>query len=202
MKKSILFVAMLSLMAASFAQEPTGIFDIKYKWLKMIGYSYQPGYKYGIAFAGGGLLSIGLAEDGARFDVATNPVTGDVTEFREPTWSLRCGWVGYTFDQEITGWGAISIRPMLVMGFNKTKDSHWDVPTNTWIKENETYFTMAPTVSVNLWCVHFAVGYEFVPKFTEINGINFTVGFSIPFNTKKMSDRVERWAGEKKSTKR
>ena len=200
MKKSILFVAMFSLMATTFAQEPTNIFDIKYKWIKTIGFSYQPGYKYGIAFAGGGLLSIGMAEDGASFDITTD-ATGTVTEKREPTWSLRCGWLGYTFDQQNTGWGAIYIRPMLVVGFNKAKVATRTVETSgdiVWEKENDTYFTMAPTVSVNLWAVHFAVGYEFVPKFKEINGLNFTVGFSIPFNSKAMSDRLERMTSEKK----
>ncbi len=195
MKKTILFVAMLSLMATSFAQnDEQNIFNIKYKWLKLVGYSYQPGYKYGISLAGGSLLSIGLAEDGARFDISA-------TEFREPTWSLRCGWLGYTFDKQTTGWGAISIRPMLVMGFNKTKDTHLNAATNIWEQEGETYFTMAPTVAVNLWMVHFSVGYEFVPKFTEISGINFSVGFSIPFNTKKMNElneRLQRVSGEKK----
>ena len=197
MKKSILLVAMLSLMATSFSQD--NIFNIKYKWLKLAGYSYQPGYKYGFSLAGGSLLSIGLAEDGARFDVATNPTTGQVTEFREPTWSMRCGWIGYTFDQNNTGWGAISIRPMLVMGFNKTKDSHFDVATNSWVQESETYFTMAPTLAVNLWFVHFSVGYEFVPKFTEINGLNFGVGFSIPFSSKSVNERLERMSGQNKN---
>jgi hypothetical protein len=181
MKKSILFVAMLSLMATSFAQNNNNnsgnnFFSLKNDWTKIIGYSYQPGYPYGISLAGGSFLSIGWAEEGARYDISAN-------EYREPTWSLRCGWIGYTFDEENTGLGAISFRPMLVLGIDKTKDVINDPVTNIWTKESNTYFTMAPTIVINLWMIHFSVGYEFVPKFKDLNGINFGIGLSIPSST-------------------
>lgn len=181
MKKSILFVAMLSLMATSFAQNNNNnngnnFFSLKNDWTKIIGYSYQPGYPYGISLAGGSFLSIGWAEEGARYDISAN-------EYREPTWSLRCGWIGYTFDEENTGIGAISFRPMLVLGIDKTKDVINDPVTNIWTKESNTYFTMAPTIVINLWMIHFSVGYEFVPKFKDLNGINFGIGLSIPSST-------------------
>ncbi len=181
MKKSILFVAMLSLMATSFAQNNNNnsgnnFFSLKNDWTKIIGYSYQPGYPYGISLAGGSFLSIGWAEEGARYDISAN-------EYREPTWSLRCGWIGYTFDEENTGIGAISFRPMLVLGIDKTKDVINDPVTNIRTKESNTYFTMAPTIVINLWMIHFSVGYEFVPKFKDLNGINFGIGLSIPSST-------------------
>ena len=180
MKKSILFVAMLSLMATTFAQNKNNngesFFSLKNDWTKIIGYSYQPGYPYGISLAGGSFLSIGWAEEGARYDISAN-------EYREPTWSLRCGWIGYTFDEENTGIGAISFRPMLVLGIDKTKDVINDPVTNIWTKESNTYFTMAPTIVINLWMIHFSVGYEFVPKFKDLNGINFGIGLSIPSST-------------------
>ncbi len=181
MKKSILFVAMLSLMATSFAQNNNNnsgnnFFSLKNDWTKIIGYSYQPGYPYGISLAGSSFLSIGWAEEGARYDISAN-------EYREPTWSLRCGWIGYTFDEENTGIGAISFRPMLVLGIDKTKDVINDPVTNIRTKESNTYFTMAPTIVINLWMIHFSVGYEFVPKFKDLNGINFGIGLSIPSST-------------------
>ena len=196
MKKSILFVAMLSLMATAFAQQnnqKVNPFSLKSDWSKIIGYSYQPGYHYGISLAGGSFLSIGWAEDGARFDISAN-------EYREPTWSLRCGWIGYNFDEDVTGIGAISFRPMLVLGMDKAKDVLYDAATATWVKESNTYFTMAPTVVINMWLVHFPVGYEIVPKFKELNGINFGIGLSIPAsNTNKWTNDAEKYYQNKKN---
>lgn len=196
MKKSILFVAMLSLMATAFAQQnnqKVNPFSLKSDWSKIIGYSYQPGYHYGISLAGGSFLSIGWAEDGARFDISAN-------EYREPTWSLRCGWIGYNFDEDVTGIGAISFRPMLVLGMDKAKDVLYDATTATWVKESNTYFTMAPTVVINMWMVHFSVGYEIVPKFKELNGINFGIGLSIPAsNTNKWTNDAEKYYQNKKN---
>jgi hypothetical protein len=198
MKKSILFVAMLSLMATSFAQNNNNnsgnnFFSLKNDWTKIIGYSYQPGYPYGISLAGGSFLSIGWAEEGARYDISAN-------EYREPTWSLRCGWIGYTFDEENTGIGAISFRPMLVLGIDKTKDVINDPVTNIWTKESNTYFTMAPTIVINLWMIHFSVGYEIVPKFKELNGFNFGIGLSIPSKTtNKWTEGAEKYYQNRKN---
>lgn len=176
MKKNFTLAVLVALMMPLMAQKTENVFSIKHEWTKMIGYSYQPGYKYGISFAGGSFLSIGWAEEGTRYNISAN-------EYREPTWSLRCGWIGYTFDEENTGIGAISFRPMLVLGIDKTKDVINDPVTNIRTKESNTYFTMAPTIVINLWMIHFSVGYEFVPKFKDLNGINFGIGLSIPSST-------------------
>ena len=196
MKKSIIFAAMLALTTSVFAQQNgnSSIFDITHNWTKIIGYSYQPGYPYGISLAGGSFLSLGFAEDGKRYDISAN-------EYREPTWSLRCGWIGYSFDEDITGWGAISFRPMLVMGFDKTKYVTYDATSNTWTKESNTYFTMAPTVVVNLYMIHFSVGYEIVPKFKEMNGLNFGVGISIPSNPQKWEQKAKTYQENRNSKK-
>ena len=191
MKKSILLVAMLSLMAGAFAQKnnngqksnANNIFNIEYRWMKMLGYSYQPGYPYGFSLAGGSFMSVGFG-NGDKFKISD-------TEKREPTWSMRFGWIGYNFDKDVTGWGAISFRPMFVLGFNKAESLIYDATGDLQDKEGHTYFTMAPTLVVNVYMVHFSVGYEFVPKFKEINGLNFGVGFSIPFNSDKMSQQIE-----------
>ncbi len=185
MKKSILFAAMLSLMAtAAFAQNNgKGIFDIRYRWMKMVGYSYQPGYPYGFSLAGGSFMSIGFG-NGDMFTISA-------TEKREPTWSMRFGWIGYNFDKDLTGWGAISFRPMIALGFNKAKIHTYNTSGDLLDIESNTYFTMAPTLIVNVYMLHFSVGYEFVPKFKEINGLNFGVGFSIPFNSDKISQQLE-----------
>ena len=206
MKKSIFFVALLSLMGTAIAQQNNTVnsnfFSLKNDWTKIIGYSYQPGYPYGISLAGGSFLSIGWAEDGARYDVANDPVTGNVTEYREPTWSLRCGWIGYNFDEDVTGIGAISFRPMLVLGMDKTKDVLFDPATATWIKESNTYFTMAPSIVINLYMIHFSVGYEIVPKFKELNGLNFGIGLSIPSKTtKKWTNDAENYYQTRKNRK-
>ena len=176
MKKTIILAVLVALAMPSMAQKKGNVFSIDHEWTKIIGYSYQPGYPYGISLAGGSFLSIGWAEEGARYDISAN-------EYREPTWSLRCGWIGYTFDEENTGIGAISFRPMLVLGIDKTKDVINDPVTNIRTKESNTYFTMAPTIVINLWMIHFSVGFEFVPKFKDLNGINFGIGLSIPSST-------------------
>lgn len=199
MKKSILFVAILSLMATSFAQNNNSSnnpFSIKSDWSKIIGYSYQPGYHYGISLAGGSFLSIGWAEEDARYNISA-------TEYREPTWSLRCGWIGYNFDEDITGWGAVSFRPMLVLGIDKTKDVLYDAATATWTKESNTYFTMAPSIVINLWMLHFSVGYEIVPKFKELNGLNFGIGLSIPSSTtNKWTEDAKNYQQNRKNKKK
>lgn len=202
MKKTILFVALAALMTTVSAQskKKDNVFDISHQWTKILGYSYQPGYPYGFSLAGGSFLSVGFAEEGKRYDISTN-TAGLVTEYREPTWSMRFGWIGYNFDEDITGWGAVSFRPMLVMGFDKTKDVIYDAATNTYTKESNTYFTMAPSIVVNLWMVHLSVGYEIVPKFKELNGINFGVGFSIPASTDKLEQKVKTYQ-EKRNKKR
>ena len=88
---------MLSLMATSFAQNNNSSnnpFSIKSDWSKIIGYSYQPGYHYGISLAGGSFLSIGWAEEDARYDISA-------TEYRvSPAWDGVLGqtWnYGYTY---------------------------------------------------------------------------------------------------------
>lgn len=176
---------MLSLTATLFAQENSkGFFDITNNWSKMIGYSYQPGYPYGFSLAGGSFMSVGFGEDGKEYTISAS-------EKREPTWSMRFGWIGYNFDEDVTGWGAISFRPMLVLGFDKAKDI---TTTDNWATksiESNTYFTMAPSIVVNVYMVHFSVGYEFVPKFKELNGLNFGVGFSIPLNTNKLEQKAK-----------
>ena len=196
MKKSILFVAMLSLMATSFAQNNNSgnnFFSLKNDWTKIIGYSYQPGYPYGISLAGGSFLSLGWADDGARYDISAN-------EYREPTWSLRCGWIGYNFDEDVTGLGALSFRPMLVLGMDKTKDVIYDALTNTYTKESNTYFTMAPSIVINVYMIHFSVGYEIVPKFKELNGFNFGIGLSIPSKTtNKWTEGAEKYYQNRKN---
>ena len=202
MKKTILFVALAALMTTVSAQskKKDNVFGISHQWTKILGYSYQPGYPYGFSLAGGSFLSVGFAEEGKRYDISTN-TAGLVTEYREPTWSMRFGWIGYNFDEDITGWGAVSFRPMLVMGFDKTKDVIYDAATNTYTKESNTYFTMAPSIVVNLWMVHLSVGYEIVPKFKELNGINFGVGFSIPASTDKLEQKAKTYQ-EKRNKKR
>ena len=75
--------------------------------------------------------------------------------------------------------------------FDKAKDNIYDAATATWTKENNTYFTMAPTLVVNVYMVHFSVGYEIVPKFKQLNGLNFGVGISIPTSTKRLEERIK-----------
>ena len=194
MKKSIILIALLVSTMATSAQKKD-FFNLENEWMKMVGYSYQPGYPYGFSLAGGSFLSMGFAEEGARYDISA-------TEYREPTWSLRFGWLGYNFDKDITGLGAVSFRPMLVMGINKTKDVTTEDNGYTWTKEGNTYFTMAPSIVVNVYMVHFSLGYEIVPKFKELNGLNFGIGFSIPYNRDKATEKVQKWADERKAVRR
>ena len=194
MKKSIILIALLVSTMATSAQKKD-FFNLENEWMKMVGYSYQPGYPYGFSLAGGSFLSMGFAEEGARYDISA-------TEYREPTWSLRFGWLGYNFDKDITGLGAVSFRPMLVMGINKTKDVTTEDNGYTWTKEGNTYFTMAPSIVVNVYMVHFSLGYEIVPKFKELNGLNFGIGFSIPYNRDKASEKAQQWIDKRNASKR
>lgn len=162
---------MVAVASTAFAQKNNdeNIFSIKHKWMKVAGYSYQYGYPYGFSLAGGSFMSFGFGEEGKQFTVSPS-------EMREPTWSMRFGWLGYTFDKDVTGVGAITFRPMIVMGFERAKITN----TESGATSKNTYFTMAPTLVMNLYMLHFSVGYEIVPKFKQINGLNFGVGFSIP----------------------
>ena len=182
MKKSILFIAMLSMMATSFAQQGNNFFNIHNEWSKVIGYSYQPGYPYGVSLSGGSFMSIGFAAENTRYDIST-------IEYREPTWSMRFGWIGYSFDKDVTGWGAITFRPYVAMGMDFAK--RYTLDNGTYVSKRRTYFTFAPTLLVNVYMLHFSVGYEFVPKFSALNGINFGVGFSIPASKNHVADKVK-----------
>jgi len=53
---------------------------------------------------------------------------------------------------------------------------------------------------VNFYMVHVSLGYEIVPKFKELNGLNFGIGFSIPYNRDKATERVQKWADNRKAT--
>lgn len=193
MKKTFTLAVLVALMMPLMAQKTENVFSIKHEWTKMIGYSYQPGYKYGISFAGGSFLSISWAEEGTRYNISA-------TEYREPTWSLRCGWIGYAFDKDVTGIGAITFRPMLVLGMDKTNDVLFDASTSTWTKESNTYFTMAPSIVINVYMIHFSVGYEIVPKFKELNGFNFGIGLSIPSKTtNKWTEGAEKYYQNRKN---
>lgn len=196
MKKSILFGLLLSVAGSVFAQSNNGsnIFALDHTWLKIVGYSYQPAYPTGFSLAGGSFLSVGWGEDGKQYTISA-------TEYREPTWSLRCGWIGYNFSKA-TGWKAITFRPMLVMGMNKTKDYTYNTAKDRWEGESNTYFTMAPTLVVNCYFVHFSLGYEIVPKFKDMNGLNFGVGFSIPLNTDNLEKKANEWSDNQKKNKK
>ena len=60
---------------------------------------------------------------------------------------------------------------------------------------------MAPSIVVNLWMVHFSVGYEIVPKFKELNGLNFGVGFSIPLNPEKWEEKAKTYQESRNAKK-
>ena len=180
MKKSILFIAMVSMMATTFAQKGNSFFDIHNKWNKVIGYSYQPGYPYGFSLSGGAFMSVGFAAENTQYTISN-------TEYREPTWSMRFGWIGYTFDEDVTGWGAVTFRPYVAMGMDFAKC--YTLDGGSYASKNTTYFTFAPTLLVNVYMLHFSVGYEFVPKFSALNGFNFGVGFSIPASKNNLTDK-------------
>lgn len=185
MKKSLLLVAMLSLLATSFAQQ-NNVFDIHYNWDKMLAYSYQPGYPYGVGLAGGSFMSFGFSDGEITYGANPNlPV--DPNDYYEPTWSLRFGWVGYSFDEDVTGWGAVTFRPFVNLGMDFMK--HNTMTASGMDTKTKTYFTFAPSLAVNVYMLNFFVGYEFVPRFKQLNGINFGVGFSIPLKSSKPAEK-------------
>ena len=197
MKKIITIAILAAVCTSVFAQtnKKENIFDIKHNWAKIAGYSYQPGYPYGFSLSGGTFLSVGFADASTSYAISA-------TENRVPTWSLRCGWLGYTFNKNTTGIGAITFRPMLVMGANfatvNTTPTSGEVSSDT-----KGFFTMAPTLVVNVYMVHFSVGYEYVPRFTQLNGLNFGAGFSIPISDpdpSKSTSSAKKSSSTKKST--
>ena len=179
MKKSLLLVAMLSLLATSIAQE-NNVFDIHHNWDKMLAYTYQPGYPYGFGLAGGSFMSFGFSDGETRYQETT-------TDYYQATWSLRFGWIGYSFDESVTGWGAVTFRPFVNMGMDFMK--HYTLTGSEWNSDTKTYFTFAPSLAVNVYMVNFFVGYEIVPRFKELNGFNFGVGFSIPLKSSKSDSK-------------
>ncbi len=181
MKRTIVIMTvLLSIAASSTAQKKDSFFSIEHPWMKMAGYSYQPAYPYGVSTAGGSFLSVGFGEPDKEY------ITTDGKTRVEPSYSVRLGWVGYTFDEGTTGWGAISFRPMIVMGVDMTND--YDVATDK--TKRNSYFTMAPTLAVNIYMFHFSVGYEIVPKLSQFNGLTFGVGLSIRYNRPRATDKV------------
>lgn len=173
---------MLSLLATSFAQE-NNVFNIHYNWDKMLAYTYQPGYPYGFGLAGGSFMSFGFGD-------GENTYTGNsnlANEYYEPTWSLRFGFIGYSFDESVTGWGAVTFRPFVNMGMDFMK--HYTPTATGQDTETKTYFTFAPSLAVNVYMLNFFVGYEIVPRFKQLNGINFGVGFSIPLKSSKPAEK-------------
>ncbi len=193
MKKIVILAALAAFCTTSFAQTTPkeNPFSLKHNWAKIAGYSYQPGYPYGFSLSGGTFLSVGFADANTSYTISA-------TEQRVPTWSLRCGWVGYTFNKKTTGMGAITFRPMLVMGANWA-DAITQNADGTETSATKAYFTMAPTLVVNIYMVHFSVGYEFVPRFNQLNGINFGAGFSIPMSEAKPTTAT---SGKKTTTKK
>ena len=179
MKKILLLVAMLSMLATSFAQEKS-IFDIHYNWDKMLAYTYQPGYPYGFGLAGGSFMSFGFG-NGETFYNGNPDLPFDANNYYEPTWSLRFGWVGYSFDEDVTGWGAVTFRPFVNLGMDFMK--HHIQTASGRTSETKTYFTFAPSLAMNVYMFNFFVGYEFVPRFKQLNGFNYGVGFSIPLKS-------------------
>lgn len=175
---------MLSLLATSFAQE-SNIFNIHHDWDKMLAYTYQPGYPYGFGLAGGTFMSVGFSNGETSY--SGNPdVAYSANDYYEPTWSLRFGWIGYSFDEGVTGWGAITFRPFVNMGMDFMK--HYTMTTAGMNTKTKTYFTFAPSLAMNIYMFNFFVGYEFVPRFKQLNGLNFGVGFSIPMKSSKSAD--------------
>lgn len=199
MKKIITTLLLVAVCTSLLAQtnKQDNIFDIKHRWLKIAGYSYQPGYPYGFSLSGGTLLSVGFADANTSYSVSA-------TEQRIPTWSLRCGWLGYTFDKKTTGMGAVTFRPMLVMGADWAT-VNMQAASGLSSSRTKAYFTMAPTLVVNIYMLHLSVGYEFVPRFTQLNGINFGAGFSIPFSDpdpSKVTSHAKRKSSPKTTSKR
>lgn len=177
MKKSLVLVAMLSMLATSFAQD--NIFNIHYNWDKMLAYTYQPGYHYGFGLAGGSFMSFGFSDGETRYNETA-------TDYYQSTWSLRFGMIGYSFDESVTGWGAVTFRPFVNMGMDFMK--HYTMSASGMESKTKTYFTFAPSLAVNIYMFNFFVGYEIVPRFKQLNGINFGAGFSIPLKSNKSAD--------------
>lgn len=192
---------MITVLGSAFAQQnnkSTSPLDIHYNWDKMLAYSYQPGYPYGFALAGGSFMSFGFGDGEATYRETT--VAGITTDYYQPTWSMRFGWIGYSIDEDVTGWGAVTFRPFVNMGMNFMK--HYSLNGTEWYTDNKTYFTFAPSLAMNLYMFNFYVGYEFVPRFKELNGINFGIGFSVPASsTNKLTDQAKTYQQSKSKKK-
>ena len=176
--KKIILIAVAVLVAQSAFSQKSNIFDIHHDWDKMVGYSYQPGYPYGFTLGGGSFMTFGFTDGEAKYRVSSS-------EYFQPTWSLRFGWIGYSFDEDVTGWGAVTFRPFVNMGMNFMKHTQIGTSSST---ETKTYFTFAPSFAMNIYMLNFFVGYEIVPHFKELNGLNFGVGFSIPISKPEAKD--------------
>lgn len=189
MKKCIFFAVTFTVLGSLFAQSnDTKPFDIRHNWDKSIGYSYQAGYPYGFALAGGTFMTFGFSDGESKYRETTN-LLGVTTDYYEPTWSMRFGWIGYSIDEDVTGWGAVTFRPFVNLGMDFMK--HYTKTTTGWSEDSKTYFTFAPSFGMNVYMFNFFVGYEIVPKFKELNGINFGIGFSVPNKNGDASENIK-----------
>ena len=192
MRKSILFAVMLTLLGGAYAQKSgsTNVFDIHHNWDKSIGYSYQAGYPYGFSLAGGTFMTVGFGNGETKYRTTT--IAGALTEYDEPTWSMRFGWIGYSIDEKVTGWGAVTFRPFVNLGMDFVK--HYTINSSLgYDTDTKTYFTFAPSLGVNIYMFNFFVGYEIVPKFKELNGFNFGIGFSFPNkDSESLKDKLKK----------
>ncbi|MBR4505389.1 MAG: hypothetical protein IKP21_01280 [Bacteroidales bacterium] len=77
MKKIITVALLVAICASAFAQanKKENPFDIKHDWLKIAGYSYQPGYPYGFSLSGGTLLSVGFADANKAYTIPATELT-------------------------------------------------------------------------------------------------------------------------------
>ena len=141
------------------------IFDIESPWFPAIGYCYRPYYPYGVSIVGGWFLSLNFADNG-RIEVSD-------TKYYEPTWAIHLGLLGIRF-----GSGAINLRIHCDLGLEMAKQ--FQLEGSEFSSETIPYFSVSPYATLNLWMVYLQIGYEWVPSFTELNGLTWGVGLSIP----------------------
>ncbi len=140
------------------------------KWLPLAGYINYPGYKWGIT-AFGGIVDVCWCGDNYVYQISEQ-------DYREPTWAIHCGLAGKTIMIDEDFFFRLSCN----IGLEMAKTYNTANATGSSDYKTIPYFNITPLITINCMPIYFMLGYNFVPKFDQLDGLLFGIGFSLPLN--------------------
>lgn len=174
-------------------QRDNYLFGLEF-WTPKIGYIYYPGYPIGffygknwgghyiiyggdnfsfLSWMNGYLFDIGFASEKRHFFISE-------TESREPTWAIHIGGIGLIDIYEDKHCCHLQLRCNLGLEMANRTIINSDLSTQSDVVP---YFSLTPMVTLNLYLLNFHFGYNYVPKFSQLDGIVVGGGLSLPINS-------------------